>query len=617
MGVGVGRRPVGSALARRLVGSAGLLDRLTGGGDRLGVDRRLRRHRLRRGGFGLPVRARERRRRVTVGVPSALAPGSTIVSIRQVAPTTSIAAWRTTSSHPPFTNDSRAPAFAKPSVRVFPSTATTWQFWVRCIQATRRRSLVASTMSGQSRRTSTRVSAPAGGRGAGSGRGDRLGLGLDGSAGLGLGGAGGATGSGRSAAGSGAAGRLGARGRAVLGGRRRGRHGRGGRAGDGEPLLEPVEAGQDAVGRVVGAGQQDPRAEQLQQQPGRGGAAHLGQPGGRDVGGPAELGGAEPGGLGDQPLALVLGDVDQAGRRGVRDGGDDHQVAQPAQQVLGEAARVLAGLDDLVDHAEHRRAVAGRERVDDLVEQGVGRVAEQPGRELVGDALRTGAAEQLVEHRQRVAGRAGARTHHQRQRRRVDRDALLLAQLGEVRREQPRRDQPERVVVGARPDRRDHLVGLGGREDEAQVRRRLLDELEQRVEALRAHHVRLVDDVDLVLAAHRREERLLAQVAGVVDTAVRGGVDLDDVDRAGPAAGQVAAALALAARVGDRRLLAVERPGQDPGRGRLAAAAGAGEQVGVVHPVVGQRGPQRLGDVVLTDDLGERLRPVAAVQREG
>ena len=171
--------------------------------------------------------------------------------------------------------------------------------------------------------------------------------------------------------------------------------------------------------------------------------------------------------------------------------------------------------------------------------------------------------------------------------------------------------------MGARPDRRQHLVGLGRGEDEPQVRRRLLDQLEQGVEALRRDHVGLVDDVDLVLAGHRREERLLAQVAGVVDAAVGGRVDLDDVDRAGAAAGQVAAAAALAAGIGHGRELAVERPGQDAGRGGLAAAARAGEEVGVVHPVVGQRGPQRLGDVVLTDHLGERLGPVAAVQREG
>jgi hypothetical protein len=104
-------------------------------------------------------------------------------------------------------------------------------------------------------------------------------------------------------------------------------------------------------------------------------------------------------------------------------------------------------------------------------------------------------------------------------------------------------------VVGARADRRQHLVGLGRGEDEPQVGRRLLDELEQGVEALRGDHVGLVDDVDLVAVAHRGEERLLPQVTRVVDTTVGGGVDLDDVDRAGAAPGEVAAAVALAARV--------------------------------------------------------------------
>ena len=169
----------------------------------------------------------------------------------------------------------------------------------------------------------------------------------------------------------------------------------------------------------------------------------------------------------------------------------------------------------------------------------------------------------------------------------------------------------------ARTDRADDLVGLGRREDELQVRRRLLDQLEQRVEALRGDHVGLVDDVDLVAAADRREERPLAQVAGVVDTAVAGRVDLDDVDAARPAAREVAAALALAARIGDRRLLAVERARQDAGAGGLAAAAGPGEQVGVVDLVGGQRMTQRIGHVLLPDHLGEGLRPVAAVKSEG
>ena len=94
------------------------------------------------------------------------APGSTIVSTFQSEPTTSMAACRTISALPPPSKDSRAPALLKPSVRVVPSTATTWACWVRWIQVSRRRLLTASTMSGHRRRTSTRASPPAGGAGA-------------------------------------------------------------------------------------------------------------------------------------------------------------------------------------------------------------------------------------------------------------------------------------------------------------------------------------------------------------------------------------------------------------------------------------------------------------------
>ena len=133
------------------------------------------------------------------------------------------------------------------------------------------------------------------------------------------------------------------------------------------------------------------------------------RPAGHQVGGAAELDAAVPRCLRDQALALVLRHVDEPARRRVGDRGHDDQVAQAAQQVLGEAARVLAGLDHLVDHAEDGRAVAGRERLDDLVEQRVGRVAEQAGRQRVGDPVGAGPAHQLVEDREGVARRAPLR----------------------------------------------------------------------------------------------------------------------------------------------------------------------------------------------------------------
>ena len=74
------------------------------------------------------------------------------------------------------------------------------------------------------------------------------------------------------------------------------------------------------------------------------------------------------------------------------------------------------------------------------------------------------------------------------------------------------------------------LSGLGRGEDELDVRRRFLDELQQGVETCGSHHVGFVDDVNLEAAAHRREERPFPQIASVVHAAVTGRVDLDDID---------------------------------------------------------------------------------------
>ncbi len=130
---------------------------------------------------------------------------------------------------------------------------------------------------------------------------------------------------------------------------------------------------------VVGGGQQDARADQLQLEARRGGAAHLGEPGVDEVGGPAELGGAERRRLRLHPLDDLRGPVDEPLLRGVRHGGEDHEVPQPLQQVGDEPPRVAAALDDLVDDLEGRRAVARGERLDDGVEQ---RAVGVPRREV-------------------------------------------------------------------------------------------------------------------------------------------------------------------------------------------------------------------------------------------
>ena len=86
----------------------------------------------------------------------------------------------------------------------------------------------------------------------------------------------------------------------------------------------------------------------------------------------------------------------------------------------------------------------------------------------------------------------------------------------------------------------------------------LLDDLEQSVEAGRGDHVRLVDDEDPVAALSRGVEGAVAQFAGVVDTAVTGGVEFDDVDRSAAAGSQRHARVAFAARCRGGALRAVQ-----------------------------------------------------------
>lgn len=200
-------------------------------------------------------------------------------------------------------------------------------------------------------------------------------------------------------------------------------------------------------------------------------------------------------------------------------------------------------------------------------------VAEQGDRALVLHGVALGTGHELVEQREGVANGSTAGTHDEGQHAGVDGDRLAVAERLHVVEHLGRRHESEGIVVRAGADRADDLLGLGRREDELHVLRRLFHDLEQGVEALRRHHVRLVEDEDLEPVAGGGEHGALAQVARVIHAVVARRVDLDDIERAAAVARELDAAGAHTARGVGGTLGAVEAAGEDAGARGLAAAA--------------------------------------------
>ena len=133
-----------------------------------------------------------------------------------------------------------------------------------------------------------------------------------------------------------------------------------------------------------------------------------------------------------------------------------------------------------------------------------------------------------VETRVAVGAATAARDERERLVGRVDplgvRD--LPQHLDEILQARPLEDER----LAARTHGRQHLREVGRAEDEDEVRRGLLDELQERVPGGVRELVRLVEDVDLVAPLDRLEDDAVADLADVVDAALRRRVHLDHVE---------------------------------------------------------------------------------------
>ena len=192
-------------------------------------------------------------------------------------------------------------------------------------------------------------------------------------------------------------------------------------------------------------------------------------------------------------------------------------------------------------------------------------------------------------------------------------DPLLPRHVGQPGRDVRRGDPFEGIPLAAGENRGRHLVELRGGQNEHQVLRRLLQDLQQGIKRRCGEHVDLVHDIDPLPHMGGGVDGLVPQGPDLIHAVVGRRVQLQHVQERPVLNAQAGGALTAGVPV--HRMLAVDGLGQDLGAGSLAGAPGPCEEVGVGGPPLGHLPPQGLGDVVLADHVGKHLGPPLAVQR--
>ena len=282
-----------------------------------------------------------------------------------------------------------------------------------------------------------------------------------------------------------------------------------------------------------------------------------------------------------------------------------HQIPAAANELIGKLRRLHSAHQRLLELGQDPQPVPLGQCPHHLHQSTVGGGPQQPvdvGDHHLGPAKR----QQLVEQRLTVAHRTGGPAGHQVDCRRLDLDPLRLGNLGQSLPDAMRFDRAEIEPLAAGENGVGQLLRIGGAEDELDVGRGLFEGLEEGVERLLREHVHFVDDVDLVLRAHRADVHIRPQRADLIDAAVRRPVDLDHIDIA--PLGNPATDLAGVAGVAPLGRGTVERLRQDAGGRGLANSPGPGEEVGVGDASSGDGIAQRLGNGFLSHHFAKRLR---------
>jgi hypothetical protein len=305
-------------------------------------------------------------------------------------------------------------------------------------------------------------------------------------------------------------------------------------------------------------------------------------------------------------------------------GAMDEQLPQIGDELTIELARIVALLDGAVDRGERGRRVAVGERrrqgFDPVVaaEAKSGANGVRLDRRPSGGVSRAvGVVErELVEQAEGVAQAAGGVAGDDGQRLVGDRDRFVVGDGPQAADHGVGADAAEVEALAPGDDGRQQLFRIGRGEDEPGVDRRFFQRLEEGVGRRAGNLLRFVDDVELDVQLRRRVLDPFAQVANVVDAAIAGGVDFDDVGRRAARDGQAVDAGVAGATVWVG-VEAIDRLGEEAGGRRLAGAPWAAKEIGVGDTIESDRVAQRPYDVFLPNQIVvvERLRPIFAIKR--
>ncbi len=284
---------------------------------------------------------------------------------------------------------------------------------------------------------------------------------------------------------------------------------------------------------------------------------------------------------------------------------------QKAQQFRQCGVEIRCMFRHVRDRGECSRCVARRHGLQHGIHEGHIHRAQHAAHTRLGDTTGT-ECDGLISEAQGVAHAAISRAPQQPQRRFLVADHLGIQHHRQVRRDLLWHHVLQVELQTARQHRSRQLLGIGCGEQKLDVRRRLFERFQQRIEAAVGQHMDFVDQIDLVARTRGRILHIFQQFPRVLHLGARGCVDLEQIYTA--PLGDFQTGTAAAAGFRTNACFAVQAFGENSRDRGLAHAARAGKQVRVMQAVVVQRVHQRLQYVFLAHHFAETTGPPLACE---